>query len=99
MAETAIKVECVGREEPMRFQVILREGRDATRHNVTLRRETIGRLSCGDRDADKIVEAALRFLLAREPKESILASFDVSVISRYFPEFERELPNYLDPRP
>jgi hypothetical protein len=99
MAETAIEVECVGREEPMHFQVTLREGRDATRHRVTLKQDTIGRLPCGDCDANEIVEAAFRFLLAREPKEAILASFDVSVISRYFPEFERELPNYLDPRP
>ncbi len=35
------------------------------------------------------------FLLDREPKESILGRFDVTVIARYFPEFERELPNYL----
>jgi hypothetical protein len=34
-------------------------------------------------------------LLDREPKESILGRFDVTVISRYFPEFERELPRYL----
>jgi hypothetical protein len=33
-----------------------------------------------------MIEAAFRFLLAREPKESILARFDVSVISRYFPQ-------------
>jgi hypothetical protein len=31
------------------------------------------------------------FLLEREPKESILARFDVSDIGRYFPEFEREI--------
>ena len=35
------------------------------------------------------------FLLDREPKESILEHFDVTVISRYFREFERELPSYL----
>jgi hypothetical protein len=34
-------------------------------------------------------------LLDREPKESILGHFDVAVISRYFPEFEQELPRYL----
>ena len=38
----------------------------------------------------------IRFLLDREPKESILGRFDVTVISRYFPEFERELPHYLE---
>jgi hypothetical protein len=41
------------------------------------------------------IEAAFRFLLDREPKESILGRFDVTVISRYFPEFERELRRYL----
>jgi hypothetical protein len=28
-------------------------------------------------------------------KESILRRFDVTAISRYFPEFEREMPRYL----
>jgi hypothetical protein len=36
-------------------------------------------------------------LLDREAKESILQRFDVTVISRYFPEFERELPRYFSP--
>jgi Holliday junction resolvase-like predicted endonuclease len=40
-------------------------------------------------------EAAFWFLLDREPKESILRRFDVTAISRYFPEFEREMPRYL----
>ena len=44
---------------------------------------------------ERCLEAAFRFLLDREPKESILRRFDVTVISRYFPEFERELPRYL----
>jgi hypothetical protein len=34
-------------------------------------------------------------LLDREPKESILRRFDVTEISRYFPEVEREMPRYL----
>jgi hypothetical protein len=34
-------------------------------------------------------------LLDREPKESILRHFDVTAISSYFPEFEREMPRYL----
>ena len=41
------------------------------------------------------IEAAFQFLLDREPKESILRRSDVTVISYYFPEFERELPHYL----
>jgi hypothetical protein len=42
-----------------------------------------------------MIEAAFRFLLAREPKESILSRFDVIVISRYFPDFEERLADYL----
>ena len=34
-------------------------------------------------------------LLDREPKESILGRFDVTAISRYFPEFERAMPRYV----
>ena len=35
------------------------------------------------------------FLLEREPKESILRSFDLTVISRYFAEYEREMTGRL----
>jgi 2-polyprenyl-6-methoxyphenol hydroxylase-like FAD-dependent oxidoreductase len=41
------------------------------------------------------IEDSIVLALDREPKESILRRFDVTVISRYFPEFERELPHYL----
>ena len=36
-------------------------------------------------------DGCFEFLLAREPKESILPSFEIPVIGRYFPEFEREI--------
>jgi hypothetical protein len=42
-------------------------------------------------DPDRLVRRSFEFLLAREPKESILASFGLSVIGRYFPEFESEI--------
>jgi len=37
----------------------------------------------------------MRFLLDREPKESILGAFDTRVIRRYFPEFDETFPGYL----
>jgi hypothetical protein len=57
--------------------------------------ETCERLTASKHMPERCLEAAFRFLLDREPKESILSRFDVTVISRYFPEFERELPHYL----
>jgi hypothetical protein len=41
------------------------------------------------------VTESFRFLLEREPKESILGSFDLTVIGRYFPEYEREIAKRL----
>jgi hypothetical protein len=37
------------------------------------------------------VLACFGFLLEREPKESILRSFDASAIGRYFPNWQEEL--------
>jgi hypothetical protein len=38
-----------------------------------------------------LVDRSFRFLLAREPASSILRSFDLPVIGRYFPEYEAEV--------
>ena len=39
------------------------------------------------------------FLLAREPRESILGRFDLPLIGRYFPEYEREISAVGRPHP
>ena len=51
------------------------------------------RLTAGKQKPERLLDAAFRFLLDREPKESILRRFDAEIIGRYFPEFERELPH------
>ena len=90
-----IEVRSTGGGDPLEFEVVVREGRRETRHHVTMARETCDRLTGGEHTPEGCVEAAFRFLLDREPKESILSRFDVTVIWRYFPGFERELPRYL----
>lgn len=75
----------------LEFRVTVTEGRSTTEHAVTLARDDFERLRAGARNAEEFVGRCFRFLLEREPKESILASFDVKVILRYFPEFEREI--------
>ena len=90
-----IVVRRTGEGDPLEFQVVVREGKGETHHHVTMGRETCDRLTAGKHAPEACLEAAFRFLLDREPKESILSRFDVTVISRYFPEFEQELPRYL----
>jgi hypothetical protein len=90
-----IKVERISEGDPLEFEVIVSVGKGKTRHHVTLARDTCKRLTMGTHTPEHCIEAAFQFLLDRESKESILRHFDITVISRYFPDFERELPRYL----
>jgi hypothetical protein len=63
-------------------------GGGETRHEVTVSRADLARLAHADESPERFVERCFAFLLEREPKESILRRFDVSVIGRYFREFE-----------
>ena len=96
MGDKAIRATAQG-GDPLRFAVVVREGGGQTRHEVTVRAADLARLGAG-RDGAALVEAAFAFLLDREPKEAILAHFDLAVVARYFPEFERELPRYWETR-
>jgi hypothetical protein len=62
-----------------------------TTHRVTVPPDDYQRLGEGYASPEAFLRASFEFLLAREPKESILREFEISVISRYFPEFEREI--------
>lgn len=90
-----IEIGRTGDGEPLEFAVAVRDATGESRHHVTMGKSTYERLAAGPHTPERCIEAAFHFLLDREPKESILARFDVGVIARYFPEFERELPRYL----
>jgi hypothetical protein len=92
-----IEVRRISEGDPLAFEVVVREGDGETRHHVTMGRATCDRLTAGRHTPESCLEGAFRFLLDREPKEAILARFDVTTIARFFPEFERELPRYLPP--
>ena len=93
MAE--IEVQRTNQGEPYAFQVTVREGGTEARHRVTLRQADYERLSGGQASPEALVKESFRFLLEREPKESILRSFDLTVIGRYFPAYERQIASRL----
>ena len=72
-----------------RYSVRVREGDSSTVHVVTVASHDLERLGARYPSSEAFVTSCFDFLLEREPKESILPSFDVSVIGGYFPEFER----------
>lgn len=72
------------------YQVDVRDGDSSTTHEVSVDPRYAARIAPGA-EPTTLVEASFRFLLEREPKESILRSFDLPLIGRYFPEYESEM--------
>mgnify|MGYP000388474813 CR=1 FL=1 len=89
-----IEVNRVSDGDPMSFEVTISEGGGSSKHQVTMGAEQYERL-CGESSPEACLEAAFRFLLDREPKEAIMGKFDVTVIAKFFPEFESKIGDYL----
>jgi len=90
-----IEVKASDHGDGYEFQVTVGERGAASHHRVTLRRADYERLAGGKASPEALVTESFRFLLERERKESILRSFDLTLIGRYFPEYEREIAKRL----
>jgi hypothetical protein len=66
-------------------------GRTTTTHTVTVTPEYYDKLTGGAVLAETLIEKSFEFLLEREPNTSILRTFDLTVIQRYFPEYEKTI--------
>src|SRR6266699_4076609 len=86
----AAKIE-VEKIDLSKFRVRVIEAGSETTHDVTVIPNDYARLTNGKVEPEELLRRSFEFLLEREPKESILTRFDLSMISRYFPEFEREI--------
>ena len=73
------------------FRVRVIEAGSESVHQITLDPKDHARLAGASMEPEELIRKSFEFLLEREPKESILSRFDLSVISRYFPEYEREI--------
>jgi len=80
------------------FAVTVRDDASQSTHIVRVAEDYVGRLGLGDVDRGELVRASFVFLLEREPKESIMTSFELSVIERYFPEYPTEIRRRLTGR-
>jgi hypothetical protein len=89
MAE--IDVSCVTAANGWLCEVTVDEDGSETRHSVTFTRADFQRLVTSGGTPEGLVRRSFEFLLEREPKESILKSFALPDIGRYFPEYEREI--------
>jgi hypothetical protein len=90
-----IDVTTSEQDDKYEFQVTVKEGQSQTRHQVTLSKAYYERLTGGKVSPEELVRQSFRFLLEREPKESILRSFPLPVIGDYFPAYERVIKKRL----
>ena len=79
-------VDCTARDGGWHCSVFLGE----TEHSVQVDRETLDGLAPG-RTPDDLVRASFTFLLEREPPESIMRSFELPIIGRFFADYPHEM--------
>jgi hypothetical protein len=77
------------------FDVEVRRGSAVTRHVVTVPAGLPAALGAPQAGAAELVQRSFEFLLEREPPSSILRSFSLDVIERYFPEYREEMARRL----
>ena len=62
---------------------------------VEVDKGTYQRLTGGNIAPERLVEASFKFLLDKEPAGSIMSSFNLEVISNYFPHYQKEISKYF----
>jgi len=77
------------------FEVIV-EDTSTTTHKVTVTPSYYEKLTNKRVTPEVLVERSFKFLLQRERNTSILRSFELSEISRYFPEYEKTIQKMLN---
>jgi hypothetical protein len=89
---TVIKVEKI---DGTTYKVTI-DDRSTTTHTVTVDPAYYKKLTRGEATPEHLIAKSFEFLLERESNTSILSSFDLPVIGRYFPEYERTIRGMLE---
>ena len=74
-----------------KYQVILAENGEDLEFDVDLDEDYYKQLTNQKISPEELIRKSFRFLLSKEGKESILYSFNLRVIQKYFPEYETEI--------
>jgi len=76
------------------FMVIVKK-KKITEHVVVLSDLTLKKLTKNLKTKEELLMFSFEFLLEREDNTSILGTFELSEISRYFPDFSCYIENWL----
>jgi hypothetical protein len=73
------------------YLVETRSGEVGTSHTVKVQAGLAAELGWDEASEGELVRESFEFLLEREPSTSILPTFSLDVIGRYFPEYPAEI--------
>ena len=62
-----------------------------TKHTVSVTDQMLLNLTNNKTSKEELLNFSFNFLLERESNTSILSSFDLTVISKYFPEYTKKV--------
>ena len=65
-----------------------------TKHIVSVTDQMLLKLTNNKTSKEELLNFSFNFFLEREPNTSILSKFDITVISKYFPEYISKVENY-----
>ena len=77
------------------FQVTVADSMTTT-HEVTITDQSLTDLTENKMTKTQLLKFSFNFLLDREPNTSILSSFDINVISKYFSDYRVEVRRWCD---
>ena len=94
MHQHPLTVSCDPHEGGWRCAVIVGDDADATEHVVDVDRETLDDLAPGA-PPEELVRESFVYLLEREPRESIMRTFQLPIIARFFGDYPGEISRRL----
>ena len=65
-------------------------------HTVTITDQSLNDLTDNNVTKTQLLEFSFKFLLEREPNTSILSSFDINAISKYFSDYGDKVRRWCD---
>jgi hypothetical protein len=90
MTDTPSTVRCEPQDGGWRCHVVVGSDPGESEHEVLVDRATLDDLAPGA-TPEALVAESFRFLLEREPPDSILRSFELPIIGRYFGDYADEI--------
>ena len=89
-------VRCEPTDTGWQCSVTVGDDAAATLQDVSVDRETLDDLAPG-MEPEELVRLSFEFLLEREPRESIMRSFELPIIGRFFGDYRDEMERRLAP--